>query len=433
MKHIVAPLALATLCLFGAASLAMAQTTTVTPPTVAPQTVAPPAGAAGGVVTPTPPTPQNAPPLPGAPGGAAHPVVAPATTAPALTTAGRCMAPRPAGTPLVLLTLEEIWQPRGGNLGFTLMQPPNTNTAKGFAADDRVIVCFRWRTSETSNSAALEQSHFDRWSTLVRLAKIGTDGSISLQAEVPADMPEAPDRGIKTGLHIVPVTDMRVIVIAPDQTVLADETAEVGITNIWVSIGLALACGVLLIVALALIKKGMTGPRSGNPILRIISTKWGGASLSQFQVLLWTLVVSLSVIYVMSLSGTLIDISDGTLVLLGISGGVTLVSRIQSASPSNASSPPDEFEQQASPPNGSANWSDLVVANGEIDVSRLQMLTFTLVVAFFVGIKVVTGYAIPDIPTNILLLMGISNGVYLGAKYANTSKGVSNSSPPGNS
>jgi hypothetical protein len=46
------------------------------------------------------------------------------------------------------------------------------------------------------------------------------------------------------------------------------------------------------------------------------------------------------------------------------------------------------------------------------------MLFFTLITAVFTVMKVATGYAIPEIPEGFLILMGISNGVYLGAKAA---------------
>jgi hypothetical protein len=54
---------------------------------------------------------------------------------------------------------------------------------------------------------------------------------------------------------------------------------------------------------------------------------------------------------------------------------------------------------------------------GEIDVTRVQMLFFTLISASFVGIKLFNSYMIPDIPDGFMLLMGISNGVYLSAKF----------------
>jgi hypothetical protein len=65
-------------------------------------------------------------------------------------------------------------------------------------------------------------------------------------------------------------------------------------------------------------------------------------------------------------------------------------------------------------------WSDLVIASdsrSEIDVTRVQMLFFTVIVALFVALRIVSGGEIPAIPEGYLLLMGISNGVYLTAKF----------------
>jgi len=54
----------------------------------------------------------------------------------------------------------------------------------------------------------------------------------------------------------------------------------------------------------------------------------------------------------------------------------------------------------------------------QVDVTRVQMLLFTLVTAGFATMKVLTSYEIPEIPEGYLILMGISNGVYLGSKFA---------------
>jgi hypothetical protein len=65
-------------------------------------------------------------------------------------------------------------------------------------------------------------------------------------------------------------------------------------------------------------------------------------------------------------------------------------------------------------------WSDLVIASdgaGEIEVTRVQMLFFTVIVALFVLMRVLTSGAIPEIPNGYLVLMGISNGVYLTGKF----------------
>jgi hypothetical protein len=65
-------------------------------------------------------------------------------------------------------------------------------------------------------------------------------------------------------------------------------------------------------------------------------------------------------------------------------------------------------------------WSDLLIddeGTGEINVTRVQMLFFTVVTAGYVVLSVVRTQVVPDIPESILLLMGISNGVYLTAKF----------------
>lgn len=66
-------------------------------------------------------------------------------------------------------------------------------------------------------------------------------------------------------------------------------------------------------------------------------------------------------------------------------------------------------------------WSDLVmdeIEGRELDVTRVQMLYLTLVTAGFVLLTVVTSYEIPVIPEGFLILMGISNSVYVGSKFA---------------
>ncbi len=67
-------------------------------------------------------------------------------------------------------------------------------------------------------------------------------------------------------------------------------------------------------------------------------------------------------------------------------------------------------------------WSDLVMEETqgrELDVTRVQMVFFTLVTAAFVLLTVATTYEIPEIPQGFLYLMGISNSVYVGSKFVN--------------
>jgi hypothetical protein len=251
--------------------------------------------------------------------------------------------------------------------------------------------------------------------------------------------------------------------------------------------------------------------------MRLISTREGYASLSQMQIVLWSFLFGAGAVYVMTLSGSLIDIPTGALVLLGIAGATTLGAKIQGANaqsattatapaalPTGTTAPaaPQNLSVSAStdhtvtlqwnPPAAGAEpavhavsyarqavadwrvsddlikenshrvsrllpdttyvfqvtarndkgtsalaqviektkeaaaiprmprWSDLVVTPqhpGEIDVTRVQMLFFTLISVAFVAVKLINSYMIPDIPDGFMLLMGISNGVYLSAKF----------------
>ena len=85
-----------------------------------------------------------------------------------------------------------------------------------------------------------------------------------------------------------------------------------------------------------------------GPILSIISSGSGWASLAQFQIILWTLVIGGGAVYVMTLRGSLIDISSGTLSLLGIAGAAAVGSQLKSSQQTQANPnllPPGPIER----------------------------------------------------------------------------------------
>jgi hypothetical protein len=219
-----------------------------------------------------------------------------------------------------------------------------------------------------------------------------------------------------TGVFTVPVADMVVEVSTAAGAVVVTAT-QVGITDVivaWIVVGVVTALVWLIMDGVA----SYRGIAGRNLLLRVISTRDGYASLSQLQIVLWTMVVGMSAIYVMTLSGNLINISDGTLVLLGIASLSALVARIPvNQQPTDAD--PMQSPPASPPPSVLPEWSDLFIPDRtvqEIDVTRLQMLAFTLITAAFVLIKVLADYEIPTIPANFLVLMGISNGVYVGGR-----------------
>ena len=129
----------------------------------------------------------------------------------------------------------------------------------------------------------------------------------------------------------MPLADVRILVLAKDKDgnfpIAADVSHAIGVTNpFWASCWRSPPCwrlsAVLSLVSHRRLKR--LGYDDLDPIIRIIATPDGYASLSQLQMVLWTFVVAASAVYVMVLSGELIQITTGTLVLLGISGAVTV-------------------------------------------------------------------------------------------------------------
>jgi hypothetical protein len=248
-------------------------------------------------------------------------------------------------------------------------------------------------------------------------------------------------------VYIVPLAYLQIVAELPDRSRIAMRR-PVGVTSVPAAIvllvlSLALASAILFTMALHAEEwKGV------NYILRIISTNKGVASLSQAPIMLWTLVVAGASIYVMVLSGK----QWYTLTLFGIAGGVSVLDRLTTigdtttepappaadAGPGVKSTGPGGDADAARPPGnmpprqdpipdkpqavGTPTWDQLsksgdATEDMEIDVTHVQMLVFTLITAIFVAVKVAASYEIPEIPQNFLLLMGISNGVYVAAKH----------------
>ncbi len=230
--------------------------------------------------------------------------------------------------------------------------------------------------------------------------------------------------GEYAGLYLVPLADVRILVIGKDKdgntAIAADVSHVIGIANpLWALLLAALTVlagfGLLSLISHRRLKR--LGLGDLDPVIRIITTPDGYASLSQFQMVLWTFVVAGSAVYVMVLSGELIEVTSGTLVLLGISGAVTVATQLHDsaqAAKADPAAPPKPMRKPV--------WSDLIVnetsGHREIDVTRVQMLYFTLITAVFVVMRVLTTYIIPEIPQGFQILMGLSNAVYFGSKVA---------------
>ena len=275
---------------------------------------------------------------------------------------------------VVQLDPDTLWRPRGAEVRFTI-----SSASGGPIGVTKVRVCFGWSSSDGDfrNAQTL------RGSPQVRSVS-NSSGAIMYGAVVPwlQRIPNSefwPARIVSstpyifTGAFTVPVADMVVEVTTASGPIVVSAT-QVGITEVivaWVVVAVVLALVWLILDGVA---------------------RYRG-------------------IYVMTLSGNLISISDGTLILLGIASAAALAARI----PVAGQPPPQPVSDAKVTP----EWSDLFIPDRntrEIDVTRLQMLAFTLITAAFMLIKVIVDYEIPTIPPNFLVLMGISNGVYVGGR-----------------
>jgi hypothetical protein len=364
------------------------------------------------------PTPPNAPPRApvSADGGGCNTVERPVSAG------GASIVPEPFGQ-------QKNWQPPGGEITWTI------RSFVQIPSDALVLVCFRWKRigERQDHFLSARPVHLDL-----------TDGGrlLKVTVVVPLNLRNPPSRfhgdGEYAGLYLVPLADVRILVLGKNADgspqVAADVSHVIGVSNpFWAMLLAALtvlaAFAVLSIVGHRRLRR--LGFGDLDPAIRIITTTDGFASLSRLQMVVWTFVVAASAVYVMVLSGELIEITTGTLVLLGISGAVTVGTALHD----NAQSAKAQAVGAAATPPvpRKPRWSDLVVneVNGqrEIDISRVQMLYFTLVTAAFVVMRVVTTYVIPEIPQGFQILMGISNAVYFGSKVAQPAANVAAANP----
>jgi hypothetical protein len=140
---------------------------------------------------------------------------------------------------------------------------------------------------------------------------------------------------------------------------------------------------------------------------RLIQQPDGRYSLSNLQIMLWTVLVIFALTYVWVSTGEVLVLSNGILVLLGISGGTSVLARFLQ---------PEGGTATRSSSAGAASVKDLVTSQGAFDLLRFQMLGFTLFTWVYSLVSVLLAEGLPEIPPSLYGLLGISNGTYLGGK-----------------
>jgi hypothetical protein len=231
------------------------------------------------------------------------------------------------------------WQPVDGEIHFRLTELTSQ--------PENVSVWFNWQDAHDQKTCV--QSTRVQFISKSSVLGDSTKIEIVYSARLPpldGDSRNAPwVEGLKHWRfrNVVPLADMYVHANLKDDEgvdTLVLMVDSVGVSTPWLAfvtaIGLvAVAWGFLLSCAAA---RNVPGGR----LLRVISTRRGVASLSQFQIMIWSTVIGAGIIYVMLISGNLIDIPATTLGLLGVTGLTLVGSKVHANS--------DGTPQRLSPP-----------------------------------------------------------------------------------
>jgi hypothetical protein len=171
----------------------------------------------------------------------------------------------------------------------------------------------------------------------------------------------------------------------------------------------AIAVGVAVLLLLYLCCAAFMGMI--NPLAitgELIRQSSGRYSLSNLQVLLWSLLVIFALTFAWVSSGQLLPLSTGVLALLGIAGGSSVLSRgVESLDTAN---PPPAVQQEPDRRNLVFDKQD------RFDLLRFQMLGFTLFSLLYSLWSVLRSDGLPEIPDTLYWLMGISNTTYVAGK-----------------
>jgi hypothetical protein len=134
-------------------------------------------------------------------------------------------------------------------------------------------------------------------------------------------------------------------------------------------------------------------------------------SLARTQLALWTVVVVGAYLFIWTVLGTKNPLNQTALILIGVSAltGLTATAIDDKKAATNPAA-------AAVPKVSLGFWSDLLSDEDGFAISRMQMVVWTLALAFVFGYSVWTDLAMPDYDTVLLGLLGVSNGTYVGLK-----------------
>lgn len=198
--------------------------------------------------------------------------------------------------------------------------------------------------------------------------------------------------------------------------------------SLWPLIGAVIVVvGAYLLAVWAL---GRVGEKYSFDPVYLTSNRMDKASLSQLQVFGFTLLVLGLLTYYLLVTRQLSDISPDILLLLGISAGGAIGSKITDTTKNRLSFEnwawlrhqgwltvyEEGYSDSSQKTTQNARWGDLLKTGESFDIYKFQLAVFSLLVGIALLIGDLSQLAAFKIPEHILYLLGLSNVVYIGGK-----------------
>jgi hypothetical protein len=143
-------------------------------------------------------------------------------------------------------------------------------------------------------------------------------------------------------------------------------------------------------------------------------------SLGKTQMAFWGILVAISFLAVWIIGHRMERIPPQVLILMGISGATGLGSVVINNKPPPSNPPPSALPPREHP---RKEWFTDIISDGEgVSFQRLQVVLWTLILGFVFALTVANTCSMPEFQETLLVLMGISNGLYLGFKIPETPK-----------
>ena len=198
----------------------------------------------------------------------------------------------------------------------------------------------------------------------------------------------------------------------------------------WAAAAATLIVVVLLASLMALRGKQLSTDAAGNSpwFSGLFIGADGDPSLSLWQTFVWTVITVWGLLYVFIVAGSLLTLTPEMMGLLSIAGTGSVLARwIASSSGSTSRMPASAgvaaagglggLGQTPAPPRQHLFWQ-MLSSNGSFDLLKLQLFIFTMLIAMYVVGRIADAAAFPTLDINTLLLMGVSQGVYITGKAA---------------